>query len=1181
MSRLVIDEATERSVALRGALAERIVIADGAMGTMLQAYDLTAEDFDGHDGCNEVLNVTRPDVVRAVHHAYLAAGADCVTTNTFGANFGNLSEYGIPERIGELSQAGAALAREVADGFTAADGRPRWVLGSIGPGTKLPTLGHVTFRELRDSYYENAAGLLRGGADALIIETCPDLLQAKAAIIGAKRALTDIAPAAVVIASLTIETTGTMLVGTEIGAALTALAPLGIDVIGLNCATGPDLMSEHLRYLSANSPIPISCEPNAGLPQLTADGAYYPLTPVELADAHERFTTEFGLSLVGGCCGTTPEHVALLVERLGVTPARPHGLAPATRSPRPEPGVASLYSHVPFRQDTAFLAIGERTNANGSRAFRDALLAGDWSGCVDIARSKTRDGAHLLDVCIDYVGRDGVADMREIAGRLATAATLPLVLDSTEPPVIEAGLELIGGRAVVNSVNYEDGDGPQSRIARLMPLIREHGAAVVALTIDERGQARTAEWKVEVAERLIRDLTVNYGMNEQDIIVDCLTFPIATGQEETRRDAIETIGAIAELKRRHPDVQTTLGVSNVSFGLKPAARQVLNSVFLAECVKAGLDSAIVSPSKIVPLARIPDEQREVALDLVYDRRRPGYDPLSRMLDLFEGVDVVSAKASRAAELAALPLEERLKRRIIDGERKGLDDDLAAALTERPALGIVNDLLLDGMKTVGELFGSGQMQLPFVLQSAEVMKAAVGYLEPHMEKSADGGRGTIVLATVRGDVHDIGKNLVDIILSNNGYDVVNIGIKQPISAIITAAEEHNADVIGMSGLLVKSTVVMRDNLAELNDRGLAERWPVLLGGAALTRAYVEQDLAELFAGEVRYARDAFEGLRLMDAAIGVKRGVPGAALPALRQRRVKPAATATAPGSPGDPGAAVPAAPARRTVSADNPVPDPPFWGTRIVKGIPLAEYAAYLDERATFMGQWGLKPSRAAGGPSYEELVESEGRPRLRMWLERAQTEGLLQAAVVYGYFRCVSEGDDLIVLGEDGGPLERFTFPRQQRDERLCLADFFRPRESGETDVVAFQLATMGSAVSGATAELFAGNAYREYLELHGLSVQLTEALAEYWHARVREELGIASEDPADLDGFFSVKYQGARYSIGYPACPDLADRAKIARLLEPERIGVELSEEMQLHPEQSTDAIVIHHPAARYFSV
>jgi 5-methyltetrahydrofolate--homocysteine methyltransferase len=1183
MSGLVIQEATERSVALRGALAERVVIADGAMGTMLQAHDLTLDDFEGHEGCNEVLNVTRPDVVREIHRAYLAAGADCVTTNTFGANLGNLSEYGIPGRIVELSQAGAAAARAVADEFIAADGRPRWVLGSIGPGTKLPTLGHVTFRELRDSYYENAAGLLRGGADALIIETCPDLLQAKAAVIGTRRAVADLAPDAVVIASLTIETTGTMLLGTEIGAALTALAPLGIDVIGLNCATGPDLMSEHLRYLAANSPIPVSCEPNAGLPQLTADGAYYPLTAAELADAHERFALEFGLSLVGGCCGTTPEHVAALVERLGVTPARPAGVAAKARSPRPEPGVASLYSHVPFRQDTAFLAIGERTNANGSKAFREAMIADNFEDCVAIAKSQTRDGAHLLDVCIDYVGRDGVADMREIAGRLSTAATLPLVLDSTEPAVIEAGLELIGGRSVVNSVNYEDGDGPESRIARVMPMIREHGAAVVALTIDERGQARTAEWKVEVAERLIHDLTFNWGMSEQDIIVDCLTFPIATGQEETRRDAIETIEAIAELKRRHPDVQTTLGVSNVSFGLKPAARAVLNSVFLHECVQAGLDSAIVHPSKITPLSRIPDEQREVCLDLVYDRRRPGYDPLSVMLELFEDVDTTSAKAERAAEFAALPLEERLKRRVIDGERNGLEADLALALAERPALEIVNEILLDGMKTVGELFGSGQMQLPFVLQSAEVMKASVGYLEPHMEKSAEGGRGRIVLATVRGDVHDIGKNLVDIILSNNGYDVVNIGIKQPISAIIAAAEEHKADVIGMSGLLVKSTVVMRDNLAELNDRGLAGRWPVLLGGAALTRAYVEQDLAELFGGEVRYARDAFEGLHLMDSAMAVKRGVPGAALPALRQRRVKqrPAAPNTAGDDATGNGRGERGTGTRSAVSASNPVPEPPFWGTRIIKGIPLADYAAYLDERATFMGQWGLKPSRKPGGPSYEDLVETEGRPRLRMWLERAQTEGLLQAAVVYGYFRCVSDGDDLIVLGDDGGERERFTFPRQQRDQRLCLADYFRPAESGETDVVAFQLATMGSAVSGATAELFAANAYREYLELHGLSVQLTEALAEYWHARVRGELGIASEDPADLDGFFSVKYQGARYSMGYPACPDLGDRAKIARLLEPGRIGVELSEEMQLHPEQSTDAIVLHHPEARYFSV
>ena len=1144
------------------------MVADGAMGTMLQASDATVDDFESYEGCNEILNVTRPDIVTAVHEAYLDAGADCVTTNSFGANLGNLGEYGIAERIAELSEASARLARAAADRWATPD-RPRWVLGSMGPGTKLPTLGHTTFRELRDTYQVNAEGLLRGGADALIIETCQDLLQAKAAIVGARRAVAELAPDALVIAQVTIETTGTMLLGTEIGAALTALEPLGIDMLGLNCATGPGEMSEHLRYLAAHARIPISCEPNAGLPVLTSDGASYPLTPAQLADAHDRFTREFGLSLVGGCCGTTPEHIAVLAGRVADRPV-------AGRRPRREPGVASLYQHVPFRQDTAFLTIGERTNANGSKAFRDAMLEGRYEDCVGIARAQTRDGAHLLDVCVDYVGRDGVADMREIVARFATAATLPLVLDSTEATVIEAGLELTGGRAVINSVNYEDGDGPDSRIARVMPLVREHGAAVIALTIDERGQARTAEWKVAIAERLIQDLTRNWGMRVEDIIVDCLTFPIATGQEETRRDGIETIEAIAELKRRYPDVQTTLGVSNVSFGLKPAARAVLNSVFLAECVRAGLDSAIVHAARIMPIARIPDEQRQVALDLVYDRRREGYDPLARLLELFEGVDAAELKASRAAELAGLPLWERLKRRIIDGERSGLEADLDAALAQRPALEIVNDVLLDGMKTVGELFGSGQMQLPFVLTSAEVMKASVAYLEPHMEQSGEEGKGKIVLATVKGDVHDIGKNLVDIILSNNGYDVVNIGIKQPISAILAAAEDNDADVIGMSGLLVKSTVVMRDNLSELNSRGMAARWPVMLGGAALTRAYVEQDLAALFDGQVRYARDAFEGLRLMDAMMAVKRGEPGARLPELRTRKVRarPAAGAEDRTEAENQ--------ARSDINTDGPVPEAPFLGTEVIKGIPLADYAAYLDERALFMGQWGLKPARGGAGPSYEELVETEGRPRLRMWLERMQTEGLLEAAVVYGYFRCVSSGNDLIVLGSDGkAEAERFSFPRQRRDRRLCLADFFKPQDSGQTDVIALQLATMGPRVSLATGELFAKNAYREYLELHGLSVQLTEALAEYWHARVRRELGIADADPDDLDGFFRVGYRGARYSIGYPACPDLADRAKMVRLLEPSRIGVELSEEMQLHPEQSTDAIVVHHPEAKYFSV
>ncbi|GAB3213503.1 methionine synthase [Marinactinospora thermotolerans] len=1148
----------------REVLSKRVIVADGAMGTMLQAHDLDLDDFQGHEGCNEILNVTRPDVVRATHAAFLDVGVDCVETNTFGANFGNLGEYGIVERTYELAESGARVAREVADSYSSAD-HPRYVLGSVGPGTKLPTLGHAAFATLRDYYQQCAQGLIDGGADAILIETCQDLLQTKAAVIGAHRARVASGVDVPVIAQVTIETTGTMLLGSEIGAALVALEPLGIDAIGLNCATGPAEMSEHLRYLSQHSRLPISCMPNAGLPELGADGAVYPLQPGELADAHEAFVSEFGLSLAGGCCGTTPEHLRQVVERVA-------GRGVKNRRPLSEASAASLYQSVPFRQDTSYLAIGERTNANGSKAFREAMIAERYDDCVEIARDQIRDGAHMLDLCVDYVGRDGVRDMRELASRLATASTLPLVLDSTEPEVLEAGLEMIGGRAVLNSVNYEDGDGPQSRFAKVASLAVQYGAALMALTIDEEGQARTAEKKVEIAERLITELTGDYGIREADIIIDCLTFTIATGQEESRRDALETIEAIRELKRRHPDVQTTLGLSNVSFGLNPAARIVLNSVFLHECVEAGLDSAIVHASKILPMNRIPEEQRTVALDMIYDRRSEGYDPLQRFLELFEGVDAQQLKASRAEELAALPLWERLERRIIDGELVGMEADLDEALAERPALAIVNDTLLAGMKVVGDLFGSGEMQLPFVLKSAEVMKAAVAYLEPHMEKSDDEGKGRIVLATVKGDVHDIGKNLVDIILSNNGYDVVNLGIKQPVSAILEAAEQERADVIGMSGLLVKSTVVMKENLEEMNSRGLAERYPVLLGGAALTRSFVEQDLAELFDGEVRYARDAFEGLRLMDAFMAVKRGVPGAKLPELRQRRVKTGARlkVTEPEQ----------MPERSDVAVDNPVPEPPFWGDRISKGLPLAEYAAFLDERATFMGQWGLKGSRG-DGPSYEELVETEGRPRLRMWLDRIQTEGLLEAAVVYGYYPCYSEGDDLVVLDEDGGERTRFTFPRQRRDRHLCLADFFRPKSSGELDVVAFQVVTVGSAISKATQELFQKNAYRDYLELHGLSVQLTEALAEYWHTRVRAELGYAGEDPADLDAFFKLGYRGARFSLGYGACPDLEDRAKIMRLLEPERVGVTLSEEFQLVPEQATDAIVVHHPEAKYFNV
>lgn len=1186
----------KHSQALMDALATRVVIADGAMGTMLQEKKPTLEDFQNLEGCNEILNVTRPDIVKSVHDAYFETGIDCVETNTFGANWSNLSDYGIENRIEELAAAGAKIARQSADDFTARDSKPRWVLGSMGPGTKLPSLGHTTYENLKLTFAEQAKGLINGGADAFMVETSQDLLQTKAAINGCRLAILETGVRLPIFVEVTVETTGTMLMGSEIGAALTALEPLGIDMIGLNCATGPTEMSEHLRQLSKHSQIPVMVMPNAGLPVLTSDGAYYPLSPDELAVAHEQFVREFGIALVGGCCGTTPAHLKAVVDRLGSKPL-------PNRKIEIEPGVASLYQHVPLTQDNTYLAIGERTNANGSKAFREAMLEGRWDDCLEIARKQVRDGAHLLDVCVDYVGRDGVSDIQTLVSKLASASTLPLVIDSTEPQVIQAGLELIGGRPVVNSVNFEDGEGPNSRFARIMPLVKEHGTAVVALTIDEQGQARTQADKVRIASRLVDTLVSKWGMRVQDIIVDALTFPIATGQEETRRDAIETIGAIREITTKYPGIHTTLGVSNVSFGLNAAARSVLNSAFLHEASEAGLDSAIIDAAKIVPLASIPEDRLKVALDLIYDRREYDeagnltYDPLSAMLDLFAGVDSSSLRDARAAELAALTVTERLKRRIIDGESKGLEADLEAARADgNKPLDIINDFLLAGMQVVGQRFASGEMQLPFVLQSAEVMKSAVALLEPFMEKSEAAGKGKIVLATVRGDVHDIGKNLVDIILTNNGYDVVNIGIKQTINEIIAAAEANNADVIGMSGLLVKSTLVMKENLEELTSRGLAKKWPVILGGAALTRSFVEDDLASEFPGVVRYAKDAFEGLALMEPLVQIARGADpdSVGLPALKKRiHAKTTLTLTEESQ----------MPARSDVALDNPVPKVPFWGTRVVKGVALADFAAFLDERATFMGQWGLKPSRGDGA-GYEELVQTEGRPRLRYWLDRILAEGIADASVVYGYFPAVSEGADVVVLhhGDDsqgvlgqpgtlspdggsqgtiGSERLRFNFPRQRRDRHLCLADFIKAKDSNQIDVLGLQLVTFGSKVEKVTAELFAQNNYRDYMELNGLAMQLTESLAEFWHSRIREELGFSSEDPKDLAGMFDLKYRGARFSLGYPACPEMEDRKKVVELLKPERVGVELSEELQLHPEQSTDAFVFHHPEAKYFSV
>lgn len=1187
---------TPRSQELLEALEQRVVIADGAMGTMLQDRQPSLEDFLGHEGCNEILNVTRPDIVLEVHDAYFETGIDCIETNTFGANWSNLSDYGIDDQIEELAYAGAALARQSADSFSAKDGQTRWVLGSMGPGTKLPSLGHTTYAHLKETFALQAKGLIEGGADAFMVETSQDLLQTKSAINGCKQAIVDSGIRIPIFAEVTVELTGTMLMGSEIGAALTTLEPLGIDMIGLNCATGPQEMSEHLRQLSRHSQIPVMVMPNAGLPILQGDGAYYPLTPDELATAHEQFVKEFGLSLVGGCCGTTPEHMKAVVDRIG-------GKKALSRNIEIEPGVASLYQHVPLDQDNTYLAIGERTNANGSRAFRDAMLEEDWDECVEIAKKQVRDGAHLLDVSVDYVGRDGVKDMQEIVSRFASASTLPLVIDSTEPQVMQAGLELIGGRAVINSVNFEDGNTPESRFQRTMPLVKEHGAAVVALTIDEQGQARTREDKVRIASRLIDTLVDDWQMRVEDIIMDCLTFPIATGQEETRRDAIETIEAIREVNRLYPGIHTTLGVSNVSFGLNPVSRAVLNSVFLNEAYAAGLSTAIIDAAKIMPLASIPQEQIDVALDLIYDRREfdtegiVTYDPLQKLLEMFAGVNSAALKDARAAEFAAMTVTERLQRRIIDGESKGLEQDLDLARSDgvKP-LDIINEHLLEGMKVVGERFGKGEMQLPFVLQSAEVMKSAVALLEPHMEKSSEAGKGTIVLATVRGDVHDIGKNLVDIILTNNGYKVINIGIKQPMSEIIAAAEEHDADVIGMSGLLVKSTLVMKENLQELVSRGQDKRWPIILGGAALTRTFVEDDLASQFPGVVRYAKDAFEGLDLMEPLVAVARGADreSVGLPALKKRiHAKSTLTLTEPEN----------LPARSDVASDNLVPAAPFWGTRIVKGFKLADYAALLDERATFMGQWGLKPSRAEDGASYQELVETEGRPRLRYWIDRILAEGMFDAKVVYGYFPVYSDGEEVVVLhhGDDpegllgtkgmlapdggSGPIGterlRFSFPRQRRDRHLNLSDFVKSKESGQIDVLPIQLVTVGAEVDKHTAKLFEANAYREYMELHGLAMQLTESLAEFWHARVRAELGFAHEDPSDVEGFFDLKYRGARFSLGYPACPDMEDRRKIMQLLNPERVGIELSDELMLNPEQSTDAFVFHHPEAKYFSV
>jgi 5-methyltetrahydrofolate--homocysteine methyltransferase len=1145
----------------RQVLKERVLIFDGAMGTSIQDRNPTPDDFGGKDGCNEILVLTRPQVIREIHAGFLAVGCDAIETNSFGASRLVLGEYDLGEQAYEINRAAARLARKVAADFSTPD-HPRFVVGAIGPGTRLPSLGQIGFDDLVAMYTEQARGLMDGGADVLLIETCQDILQAKAAIIGCQDAMRVAGIRLPLMVQVTMEPTGTMLLGTEIGAALTTLEAYDLDVIGLNCATGPQEMVEHVSYLGRHCRKAVSCLPNAGLPKMEGGRAKYLLTPDELAAFHRTFVEEHGVAIVGGCCGTTPAHLKRVVEMIGRRPPRP-------RAPEYVPAAASLYVSAPFRQDRSFLIVGERTNANGSRQFRDLLLAGDYDGMATMAKDQAREGAHVLDVCVDYVGRDGVADATEVVRRFVTQCTLPLVMDSTEPAVIEAGLKRIGARAVINSVNLEDGE--RGRPAKIFPMARRYGAAVVCLLIDEEGQARTVEWKMRVAHRLY-DLAINrYGLEPSDLIFDALTFPLGSGQEDLRKDGIATLETIRRINRELPGAFTILGVSNVSFGLKPAARQVLNSVFLHLAIEAGLDAAIVNAQRILPMNRIDPRQLEVARQLIFDERRDGYDPLAEFMRLFE-----TASAGKILAATAVPrtLEERLKARIVDGERPGLQALLDDALGSYDALTIINEILLDGMKTVGDLFGSGQMQLPFVLQSAEVMKAAVGYLERFMVRAEGHSKGKIVLATVKGDVHDIGKNLVDIILSNNGYTVYNLGIKQPIHNIIEAALTRQADAIGLSGLLVKSTLVMKESLEELNARDLW-RFPVILGGAALTRAYVEGDLRSIYKGEVYYAGDAFDGLRLMEEIVspdavevpGREAGLP-LSRPARRPARPLPQPTEVR-------------AVVKSDVRTDVPVPVAPFFGTQVVTHIPLPEVFAFVNEVTLFRTQWQFHRGKGLR-EKFDELIQNHVRPIYERWKARCEAEQILQPRVVYGYFPCQSEGNDLIVYAEDGRtPRVRFTFPRQSSGRHLCIADFFAARSSGRMDLLGCMLVTVGRRASEITRELFEQHNYTDYLYLHGLSVEAAEALAELWHKRMREELGIAAEDSPDLTRIFRQGYRGSRYSFGYPACPNLEDQAKLFELLEPERIGIELSEEFQLDPEQSTSAIVVHHPEAKYFNV
>ncbi len=1173
-----------------------VLVFDGAMGTSLQTQNLTAADFGGpeYEGCNEYLIHTKPSAVEKVHKDFLEAGADVIETDTFGGTSIVLAEYDLADKAYYLNKAAAELAKRCTEEYSTPE-KPRFVAGSMGPGTKLPTLGHIDFDTLKNAYIEQVQGLYDGGADLLIVETCQDVLQIKAALNAIEEVFADKGDRLPIMVSVTMETMGTMLVGTEINAALAILEPYNIDILGLNCATGPDLMKPHIKYLCESSPFIVSCIPNAGLPENVGGKAFYRLTPTELQMSLMHFIEDLGVQIIGGCCGTRPDHIKALADIAST-------LTPKQRQPVYEPSAASIYSTVSYLQDNSFLIVGEKLNASGSKKCRELLNGEDWDSLVSMAKAQVKEGAHVLDVNVDYVGRDGVKDMHELASRLVNNVTLPLMLDSTEWEKMEAGLKVAGGKCILNSTNYEDGE---PRFYQVLDLAKKFGAGVVIGTIDEEGMGRTADKKFAIAKRAY-DAAVAYGIPSHEIFFDTLALPISTGIEEDRENGKATIESIRRIRQELPGCHVLLGVSNISFGLNPAARQVLNSVFLHEAMQAGMDGAIVSANKILPLAKIEPEYQEVCLDLIYDRRRfEGdvcvYDPLTKLTELFTG----KTTKKSSSDTANLPIEERLKQHIIDGERLGLEDALNEALKLYPPLDIINTFLLDGMKVVGDLFGSGQMQLPFVLQSAQTMKAAVAFLEPFMEKKEgeNNAKGTFIIATVKGDVHDIGKNLVDIILTNNGYRVINLGIKQPVETIIQAYKEHKADCIAMSGLLVKSTAFMKENLEVFNEEGITV--PVILGGAALTPKFVHEDCQQTYKGQVIYGKDAFSDLNFMDKLMPAKsegkwddfQGFLGEYAEALTPKiTVKTEELEVNPDTiftDGKPQEEI-VIDTRRSeaVEVDIPRPIPPFWGTKLLESgdIPLEEVFSYLDLQALFVGQWQFRKPREQSREEYEQFLQEKVHPILNQWKEKVLREKLLHPTLIYGYFPCQSQDNSLLIydpkimqsgeIPKQLEPIAVFEFPRQKSGRRLCIADFFAPVDSGIMDVFPMQAVTVGEVATEYAKGLFDANQYTDYLYYHGMAVQTAEAMAEWVHARIRQELGYGELEPSNLRDILQQRYQGSRYSFGYPACPNIQDQYKQLELLGTDRINMYMDESEQLYPEQSTTAIIAYHPVAKYFS-